>query len=172
MQAGQNRKGCEAEARPVDETAETEQGQRSAFCKWAAARAAKTGYRNPGTGRSPQKRSGGPFLARGYSRTGHTQSSLSSGWGSFLCKPDETAQSRRVLWTKQSRRSRGSRPNLQAGGDPRRKFGKRQPRAARRFLQTPSRTHRKMWAETAPYGRYAEKALHHTMQGLLLLGSV
>ena len=35
--------GCEAEARPVDETAEAEQGQRSGFCKRAPSRAAKTG---------------------------------------------------------------------------------------------------------------------------------
>ena len=37
---------CAAEARPADETAEAEQGQRSAFCKRATARAAKTGHRN------------------------------------------------------------------------------------------------------------------------------
>ena len=37
---------CEAEARPADETAEAEQGQRSAFCKRASARAVKTGHRN------------------------------------------------------------------------------------------------------------------------------
>src|SRR5699024_10025368 len=37
---------CEAEARPVDETAEAEQGQRSAFCKPAATGAAKAGNRN------------------------------------------------------------------------------------------------------------------------------
>src|SRR5699024_11828449 len=37
---------CEAEARPVDETAEAEQGQRSAFCKPAATGAAKAGDRN------------------------------------------------------------------------------------------------------------------------------
>ena len=40
---------CAAEARPADETAEAEQGQRSAFCKRAIARAAKTGHRNRGT---------------------------------------------------------------------------------------------------------------------------
>src|SRR5699024_10409526 len=37
---------CEAEARPADETAEAEQGQRSAFCKTAATGAAKAGNRN------------------------------------------------------------------------------------------------------------------------------
>src|SRR5699024_8775527 len=37
---------CEAEARPADETAEAEQGQRSAFCKRASARAEKNGHRN------------------------------------------------------------------------------------------------------------------------------
>ena len=37
---------CEAEARPADETAEAEQGQRSAFCKSAATGAAKAGNRN------------------------------------------------------------------------------------------------------------------------------
>src|SRR5699024_9633108 len=37
---------CEAEARPADETAEAEQGQRSAFCKPAATGAAKAGNRN------------------------------------------------------------------------------------------------------------------------------
>ena len=45
---------CEAEARPADETAEAEQGQRSAFCKPAATGAAKTGHRN----RGPQGRRG------------------------------------------------------------------------------------------------------------------
>ena len=37
---------CEAEARPADETAEAEQGQRSAFCKPAVTGAAKAGNRN------------------------------------------------------------------------------------------------------------------------------
>ena len=37
---------CETEARPADETAEAEQGQRSAFCKPAATGAAKAGNRN------------------------------------------------------------------------------------------------------------------------------
>ena len=45
---------CEAEARPADETAEAEQGQRSVFCKPAATGAAKTGHRN----RGPQGRRG------------------------------------------------------------------------------------------------------------------
>ena len=45
---------CEAEARPADEAAEAEQGQRSAFCKPAATGAAKTGHRNCG----PQGRRG------------------------------------------------------------------------------------------------------------------
>ena len=40
--------GCAAEALPAAETAEAEQGQRSAFCKRATTRAAKTGHRNPG----------------------------------------------------------------------------------------------------------------------------
>ena len=39
---------CEAEALPAAEAAEAEQGPRSAFCKRAAARAAKTGLRNQG----------------------------------------------------------------------------------------------------------------------------
>ena len=39
---------CEVEARPADETAEAEQGQRSAFCKPAVMGAAKTGHRNQG----------------------------------------------------------------------------------------------------------------------------
>ena len=39
--------GCAAEALPAAETAEAEQGQRSAFCKRAPPRAAKTGHRNP-----------------------------------------------------------------------------------------------------------------------------
>ena len=42
-----------------------------------------------------------------------------------------------------SRRSRGRRPNLQAGCVPRRKFGQRQPGAALRFLQAPSAARRK-----------------------------
>ena len=37
---------CAAEALPAAETAEAEQGQRSAFCKPAATGAAKTGHRN------------------------------------------------------------------------------------------------------------------------------
>ena len=40
--------GCAAEALPAAETAEAEQGQRSAFCKRPPWRAAKTGHRNPG----------------------------------------------------------------------------------------------------------------------------
>ena len=48
---------CEAEARPADETAEAEQGQRSVFCKPAATGAAKTGHRN----RGPQGRRGPTF---------------------------------------------------------------------------------------------------------------
>ena len=48
---------CAAEARPADETAEAEQGQRSAFCKRAAPRAAKTGHRNQGwRGQRPRLR--------------------------------------------------------------------------------------------------------------------
>ena len=46
------RGGCGAEALPAAETAEAEQGQRSAFCKGAATPAAKTGHRNP-EGRGP-----------------------------------------------------------------------------------------------------------------------
>ena len=45
---------CAAEALPAAETAEAEQGQRSAFCKPAATGAAKTGHRN----RGPQGRRG------------------------------------------------------------------------------------------------------------------
>ena len=40
--------GCAAEARPVDETAEAEQGPRSVFCEGAATPEAKAGHRNPG----------------------------------------------------------------------------------------------------------------------------
>ena len=40
--------GCAAEALPVAETAEAEQGQRSAFCEGAATPEAKAGHRNPG----------------------------------------------------------------------------------------------------------------------------
>src|SRR5699024_12541748 len=46
------RRDCEAEARPPDETAEAEQGQRSAFCKPAATAAAKAGNRNHQGGRN------------------------------------------------------------------------------------------------------------------------
>ena len=54
---------CEAEARPADETAEAERGQRSAFCKPAATGAAKTGDRNRGPqGRRGPKRSGAVSL--------------------------------------------------------------------------------------------------------------
>ena len=37
---------CAAEARPSDETAEAEQGQRSVFCEGAATPEAKAGHRN------------------------------------------------------------------------------------------------------------------------------
>ena len=40
--------GCAAEALPAAETAEAEQGQRSAFCEGAATPEAKAGHRNPG----------------------------------------------------------------------------------------------------------------------------
>ena len=40
--------GCAAEALPAAETAEVEQGQRSAFCEGAATPEAKAGHRNPG----------------------------------------------------------------------------------------------------------------------------
>ena len=46
---------CAAEALPAAETAEAEQGQRSAFCKRATARAAKTGHRNQGCHRKRQR---------------------------------------------------------------------------------------------------------------------
>ena len=39
--------GCVAEALPAAETAEAEQGQRSAFCEGATTPEAKTGHRNP-----------------------------------------------------------------------------------------------------------------------------
>ena len=39
---------CAAEALPAAETAEAEQGQRSAFCEGAATPEAKAGHRNPG----------------------------------------------------------------------------------------------------------------------------
>ena len=39
---------CVAEALPAAETAEAEQGQRSAFCEGAATPEAKAGHRNPG----------------------------------------------------------------------------------------------------------------------------
>ncbi len=48
------------------------------------------------------------------------------------------AQPSRCLRQKQARRSRGSRPNVQAGCAPRRIFGQRQPGAALRFLQAPT----------------------------------
>ena len=37
---------CAAEAHPADETAEAEQGQRSAFCEGVATPEAKAGHRN------------------------------------------------------------------------------------------------------------------------------
>ena len=40
--------GCAAEALPAAETAEAEQGQRSAFCEGAATPEAKAGHRSPG----------------------------------------------------------------------------------------------------------------------------
>ena len=56
---------CEAEARPADEAAEAEQGQRSAFCKRASARAVKTGHRNQENFcRATARRNGSP-LKRG-----------------------------------------------------------------------------------------------------------
>ena len=60
-----NIRDCEAEARPADETAEAEQGQRSAFCKRASARAVKTGHRNQENFcRATARRNGSP-LKRG-----------------------------------------------------------------------------------------------------------
>ena len=56
---------CVAEARPADETAEAEQGQRSAFCKPAATGAAKAGNRNHQGGknfcRAAARRNGFPL---------------------------------------------------------------------------------------------------------------
>ena len=48
----------------------------------------KQGTATRGAGRSPQKRSSGPFLARGYSRTGHTKEkgSASKDAGPFCCE--------------------------------------------------------------------------------------
>ena len=45
-----SKRDCAAEARPADETAEAEQGQRSVFLQAALARAAKTGHRNQNRG--------------------------------------------------------------------------------------------------------------------------
>ena len=42
--------GCAAEALPAAETAEAEQGQRSAFCEGATTPEAKAGHRNPDQG--------------------------------------------------------------------------------------------------------------------------
>ena len=39
--------GCAAEALPAADTAEAEQGQRSAFCEGSTTPEAKTGHRNP-----------------------------------------------------------------------------------------------------------------------------
>ena len=47
------------------------------------------------------------------------------------------------LRQKKARRSRGSRPNMQADCDPRHIFGQRQPGAALRFLQAPAAARRK-----------------------------
>ena len=76
-------------------------------------------------------------------RTGHLQGNLpqrvceparaSARFCGKFC-PKGTAQPRRVQWTKQPRRSRDSRPNLQAGCDPRCKFGQRQPNRGKGFL--------------------------------------
>ena len=85
MQAVQNRTGCAVEARPVDETAEMEQGQRSVIFKRHSWRAENAGNRNPGTGRSPQNGSSGSILARGYSRTGHQKTSQLKLGGFFFC---------------------------------------------------------------------------------------
>ena len=58
---------CAAEALPAAETAEAEQGQRSAFCKRAASRAAKTGHRNQGwRGQRPRLRGTSPSAPLGY----------------------------------------------------------------------------------------------------------
>ena len=55
------------------------------------------------------------------------------------------AQPSRCLRQKQARRSRGSRPNMQAGGDPRCIFGQRQPGAALQFSQGRSAARRENW---------------------------
>src|SRR5699024_6471848 len=87
---------CEAEARPADETAEAEQGQRSVFCKPAATGAAKTGHRN----RGPQGRRGpetkgtiGTFLTVGRAGTKRTK-------GTFLTVGTvETIGTKRTIGT-------------------------------------------------------------------------
>ena len=63
---------------------------------------------------------------------GQAHRSASCGRYSEACLAAEPS---RCLRQKQARRSRGSRPNMQAGRVPRRIFGQRQPGAALRFLQ-------------------------------------
>ena len=82
---------CEAEARPADETAEAEQGQRSAFCKPAATGAAKAGNRNhQGEGISvPRMRAemGSPWSVSFFdtlSRSTHRAAFLDDGCIAFL----------------------------------------------------------------------------------------
>ena len=98
--------------------------QRSGCCKRPPGRTAETGQalsEMPAASGNQKRR---PAGLGGWA--------LGRRSGKVLCAAAEPS---RCLRQKQARRSRGSRPNMQAGCDPRRIFGQRQPGAALRFLQ-------------------------------------
>ena len=92
---------CEAEARPADETAEAEQGQRSAFCKPAATGAAKAGNRNhQGEGISvPRMRAemGSPWSVSLFDTLYHFFSQISSRMAFMAVERGRAVSSTRVM---------------------------------------------------------------------------
>ena len=173
---------------------EAEQGQRSAFCKRATSRAAKAGHRNPDWVKIfPRLRSEPPATASAVRRSSYTevcgaprtsracvqlaqildQSSVSKavrqarrsascGRCSEACLAAEPS---RCLRQKQARRSRGSRPNMQAGRVPRRIFGQRQPGAALQFSQGRCASRRENWLSAR--GKHSDR-VQWTKQGAVL----
>ena len=102
---------CEAEARPADETAEAEQGQRSAFCKPAATGAAKAGNRNhQGEGISvPRMRAemGSPWSVSLFDTLYHFFSQISSRMAFMAVERGRAASSTRVMARSGTGRSSG-----------------------------------------------------------------
>ena len=81
---------------------------------------------------------------------GQAHRSASCGRYSEACLAAEPS---RCLRQKQARRSRGSRPNMQAGRVPRRIFGQRQPGAALQFSQGRCAARRENWLSARGFKR-------------------